>query len=393
MNSRDRILLSLEHKEPDRVPYDLAGTHVTGIHVTAYKNLCNCLGVESEPIEFADVVQQIVVPSREIMARFEVDTRGLYPLCSHNWNVVGRDIGDYYEYIDEWGFTQHKPKIDGHYWSLVKSPISGMMTDAATINNYAWPVPDDPRRIAGLRQLALRCRAEGKAVIMKGLCAGLFEMAQRVRGMENLLCDLLADQATASALLDKLLEIKMRFWKMALEELGDVVDIVVETDDYGTQDSQLISHDTFKEMIYPRLRILVEFIKTALGRKKANGEKGYLFFHSCGNVRPFIGDFIDIGIDIINPVHISAAGMEPVALKRDFGKFVTFWGGGVETQSILPKGTVQQVREDVKRNIEALMPNGGYVFNTVHNIQADVPPQNIAAMWQALRDYGIYSYL
>ena len=125
--------------------------------------------------------------------------------------------------------------------------------------------------------------------------------------------------------------------------------------------------------------------------QKPSGEKGYVFFHSCGNVRPYLGDFIDMGIDILNPVHISAAGMAPKELKRDFGKDVTFWGGGVETQNVLPNGTARQVREDVKRNVEALMPGGGFVFSTVHNIQSEVPPENVMAMWETLKNVGRYA--
>ncbi|NQU76609.1 MAG: hypothetical protein HQ546_09890 [Planctomycetes bacterium] len=225
----------------------------------------------------------------------------------------------------------------------------------------------------------------------KGLCAGLFEMGQRIRGMENFLCDLLADPKTAETILDRLLELKKQFWAMALAEIGDLVDVVVETDDYGTQESQLISADTFRALIAPRLADLIGFIKSALAEKKTAGEKGYVMLHSCGNVRPFLPAFIDMGIDILNPVHISAAGMEPRQLKKDFGSEITFWGGGVETQNILPNGTPQQVRENVRRNIEALAPGGGFVFSTVHNIQAEVPPENIMAMWDALREFGEYA--
>ena len=390
MNSRQRLLTALQHKEPDRVPYDLAGCHVTGIHINAYKNLCRYLGIDPEPIVYSDIYQQAVVPNQQILERAGVDTKGLFPLCSHNWNINPTDAGDYYEHTDEWGFVQHLPRKDGHYWSLVKSPIDGMMATPEAITNHDWPIADDPERIKGLRELAETYRAEGKVVMVKSFCAGLFEMAQRVRGMENSLCDLMADKATAKTLMDKILDMKIKYWDMVLEELGDLVDIVVETDDYGTQNSQLVSYDIYKEMIHPGLKELTGFLRGKLNAKKTGGEKGYIFLHSCGNVRPFIPSFIEMGIDIINPVHISADGMAPAPLKKDFGKDITFWGGGVETQTILPTGTVQQVKEDVKRNVEALMPGGGFVFNTVHNIQGEVPPENIVAMWDALAEYGKY---
>lgn len=265
-----------------------------------------------------------------------------------------------------------------------------MMASPEAITSHNWPVVDNTERIEGLRELAKKYHTEGKIVMIKSICAGLFEMTQRVRGMENALCDLIADKATAKALMDKILELKIKYWDMVLEELGDMIDIVVETDDYGTQQSQLVSYDTYKEMIHPGLKELIAFLRKKLDTKKPDGQKGYIFMHSCGNIRPFIPDFIEMGIDIVNPVHINAEGMEPRPLKNDFGKDIVFWGGGVETQAILPTGTPQQVKENVKRNIEALIPGGGYVFNTVHNIQGEVPPENIVAMWNALAEYGRY---
>jgi len=209
--------------------------------------------------------------------------------------------------------------------------------------------------------------------------------------MENFLCDLLIDQDNAELLLDKILELKKQFWAMALEDLGDLVDIVVEVDDYGTQESQLIAYSTFKNLIAPRLHDLIRFLKNTLTRKKKSNEKGYVFFHSCGNIRPFLRDFIGMGIDIINPVHINAAGMGPAQLKSDFGHEITFWGGSVDAQNILPYDSPEMVKESVKRNLATLMPGGGYVFASIHNIQADVPPSNIMAMWEAWKTYGVYA--
>ena len=391
MDSRGRILASLQHTQPDRVPFDLGGCHVSTIHVQAYRNLCEYLGIDPEPVVISDVNQQIVTPNDALLDRLEVDTRGLFPLCSHNlpFNNV-TESGEYLQHVDEWSFTHQMPKENGWWWSLAKSPIGGMMADPQAIANYSWPKGDDPMRVAGLREKAQAYLDAGKIVMCKGLCAGLFEMGQRIRGMDNFLCDLLADPKSAETIMDKLLEVKKQFWAMTLDEIGDLVDIVVETDDYGTQESQLISYDTYKQLIDPRLRELVRFIKDKLASVKPVGQRGYVFLHSCGNVRPFINDFIDMGIDILNPVHITAEGMSPAGLKADYGEKITFWGGGVDTQGVLPSGTPAQVKEDVKRNVEALMPGGGYVFNTVHNIQAEVRPENIMAMWEAMRQFGQY---
>ena len=391
MTGRERILTALEHREPDRVPYDLGSTNVTTIHVAAYKALCGHLGVDPEPVEFCDVVQQAVRPGEALLKRLDVDTRGLFPLTSHNWGFdAARDVGDAWELVDEWGFTQRMEK-DGFWWTIVNHPLPGMSVDPDALAAYEWPRANDPRRVEGLRAEAAAAKSAGKLVVCKGLCAGMFEMGQRIRGMDNFLCDLLADPPTAETILDKVLERKKQFWAMALDELGDLIDVVLETDDYGTQESQLISYPTYKDLIDPRLRDLIGFIRERHAAARPAGEKGYVLFHSCGNVRPYLPDFIDMGIDILNPVHVSAAGMGPAGLKKDFGDSISFWGGGVETQHILPMGTPEEVREDVRRNVEALMPGGGFVFNTVHNIQAEVPPENVVAMWETLMEVGKYS--
>jgi uroporphyrinogen decarboxylase len=241
----------------------------------------------------------------------------------------------------------------------------------------------DPQRIAGLREQAERYRNAGYGVVLKSPFAGIFEMAQRIVGMESCLMMMASDRELAGMLLDKVLELKLAFWEMALPSLAHLVDVVAEFDDYGTQTSQLISPRMFRQQLKPRLKVLFERI----GQLAPTAKR---FFHSCGNVRPIVPDLIEIGVEILNPVHVRATGMEPVALKRDFGAELVFWGGSVDTQGVLPHGTPQEVKEEVRRNIEALAPGGGYVFGPVHNIQADVPPENMLAMWEALRAYGEY---
>jgi uroporphyrinogen decarboxylase len=377
MNSRERLLAALNHQEPDRIPFDLGSTQVTGIHTVAYRNLRAYLGLPPVEPQLCDEIQQLALPDDDVIEQLGVDVRGLFPLNSHNWNIVNVDAGEAWEYTDEWGITHRRLKPEGLYYSIVKHPLAGAI-GVDDIRAFKWPNTGDPQRIAGLRELALTYRAQGQAVMIKGVLAGVFEMAQRVRGMEALLMDMVADKALACALFDKMVELKLAFWEMALPPLADVVDVISEADDYGTQTSQLISPRMFRDLLKPRLRVLI-------GRIKQLAPRARLFFHSCGNVRPLLPDFVELGVDILNPVHVRATGMEPVALKRDFGKDIVFWGGGVDTQGVLPNGSPQQVKDDVRRNVEALAPGGGFVFNAVHNIQADVPPQNIVAMWEALR--------
>jgi uroporphyrinogen decarboxylase len=379
MDSRERLLAALNHREPDRIPFDLGATQVTGIHVVAYRRLREYLGLPRVTPTVGDSIQQIALPDDDVIEKLGVDVRGLFPLNSHNWNVVGKDIGEYWEYVDEWGITHHRPKPDGLYYSMVRSPLADAVVTQDDLRAHIFPNTGDPARIAGLRELAEKYRAQGRAVALKGVVAGVFEMAQRVRGMENILMDMASNEALAGEFFDKMVELKLAFWEMALPQLRDVVDVISEADDYGTQVSQLISPRMFRKLIKPRLAMLFARIHQLAPSAK-------LFFHSCGNVRPLLPDFIEIGVDILNPIHITAVGMEPRALKRDFGKDIVFWGGGVDTQDILPHGTPQQVKADVRRNIDALAPGGGFVFNTVHNIQADVPPDNVVAMWEAVRE-------
>ena len=196
-----------------------------------------------------------------------------------------------WEYDDEWGFTHNFPKENGHWFSLVKHPMENITPEISEIESYNWPDPSDKERIKGLREKALRFREQGKLVMIKGLCAGIFEMQQRFRGMSNALVDSFLYPEFSDRLIGKLADLKIEFWKMALEELADVVDVIAEADDYGTQDSQLIGPDHFRQYYKPHIcRIITAMKKSAPGAK--------IMFHSCGNVRPIIPDFIEMGIDI-----------------------------------------------------------------------------------------------
>ena len=383
MNSRQRLLTTLNHQEPDHIPLDLGSTQVTGIHRVAYITLRQALGLAPVEPQICDYIQGLALPDDDLIQRLGVDMRGLFPLNSHNWRVREEEAGDYWEYHDEWGITHRRPRPDGLYYSIVQSPLNRPELTAQDIQNHPWPNLADPQRIAGLRQQAERYRDAGYAVVLKDPFAGIFEMSQRIMGMENCLLLMATDKSLIGALFDKLVELKLSFWETALPQLADVVDVISQADDYGTQTSQLISPAMFRQQIKPRWQVIFSRLQQLAPQVKQ-------FFHSCGNVRPLLPDFIELGVQILNPVHIRATGMEPRQLKRDFGDALVFWGGGVDTQGVLPNGTPQQVKDDVRRNIEALAPGGGYVFNTIHNIQADVPPENIIAMWEALQEYGVY---
>jgi uroporphyrinogen decarboxylase len=382
MTSRERIFASLNHDEPDRIPLDLASTQVTGISKIAYENLLKYLGLIDLNITICDAIQQICIPSEEILYKFDVDTRGLWPITSHI-KFIDEDDGKYLSHFDEWGLGYRRLKEGAFWYDLFSSPMKGKPLSPELISSHKWPKGAMLERFEGLRDQAIKFREAGYAVILKSICAGNLEMAIRLRGMEDALTDLLIDPVCASALLDAVLQVKIEYWDKALDVLGDVVDVVAEADDFGSQESQLISPEMFRTVIKPAQEQLISFLK----KKKPDV---YVFFHSCGNVRDLLPDFIEMGIDIINPVHITAQGMDPVQLKKDFGEDIVFWGGGVDTQNTLPRGTPDQVRDEVKRNIDILAPGGGFVFNTIHNIQADVPPENIVAIYETLLEFGRY---
>ena len=383
MSSRERLLTALDHREPDRIPFDLGSIQVSGIHEVAYQKLRKVLGLAETAVTLCDTIQQLATIEDDIAEKLSIDTRGLYPLNSHNWGIVEEDAGDYWAYHDEWGITHHRPKENGYYFSIVKTPIPQIDITAEEIAQHPWPDMGAAWRLAGLREQAEQYRAAGYAVVLKDAFAGIFEFAQRVVGMENLLMMMSLNPQAAGLLFDKLLTLKLAYWQTALTELGDLVDVVTYADDYGTQVSQLISPRMFRKQLKPRVAQVL-----ALQAELAPHAKR--LFHSDGNVRPIIPDFIEMGVEILNPVQGTAVNMNPIDLKHEFGRELIFWGGGVDTQGVLPNGTPQDVKEDVRRNIEALAPGGGYVFNTVHNIQADVPPENILAMWEALQEFGKY---
>jgi len=378
LTPRERIRTALARREPDRVPFDLGSTQVTSIASRAQERLRARLGLPEGRARVSDRVQQLDHVEEDLLRLLEVDTRGLWPLTARNGPVEETDDGTHLSHVDEWGLTYRIPREGADWYDLAASPLAGGELTRARIDGHRWPRGDDPRLFAHLRAEALAFREAGYAVVLKGLCAGLFEMAQRQRGMEAFLMDLAASPAAAAHLLDRVLEVKLAYWRAALGALGDVVDVVAEGDDYGTQQSLLVSPATFRTLFKPRLAALVR-------EMKRGAPDAFVFFHSCGSVRRILPDLIEIGVEALNPVQTTAVGMEPRELKREFGRDIAFWGGGVDTQSVLPRGTPAEVADDVRLNLDALAEGGGYVFGTVHNVQADVPAENVVAMVDTLR--------
>jgi len=382
MNSRERLQLALNHQEADRVPFDLGATVLTSIHHKSYRSLRQYLSLPEVEPRIVDIFQQIVTVDDDMRTRLKVDVRDVAPRSSATFRIELKEMPGYSYFYDEWGIGWRMPLDGGWYYDMFDHPLRAITT-TAEIDAYPWPDPIDPARFTGLGDRARQAaEVEQHGVFLGGLCAGIMEMAAWTRGFDNYFADFGNNDKLLTYLMEKVMELKMAYWEIALREVGDYADVVGEADDFAGQFRMLISPTMYRRIVKPLHKELFDFIHA---RTKAK-----LFFHSCGAIRPVIGDLIEIGVDILNPVQVSATGMASAELKREFGKDVTFWGGGVDTQNVLGSGSPDEVRADTRRHIEDLAPGGGFVFATVHNIQGNVPPENIMAMWETLQEYGIY---
>ncbi|MCK4416843.1 MAG: hypothetical protein KAV99_01590 [Candidatus Latescibacteria bacterium] len=382
MNSRERVLKALEHKEPDRIPLDLGSSNVTGITKKTYINLARYLGEEIKEVKLFDTVQQLALMDENILNRLEVDTRGLMPNLVRK-NPPLKEYQDFELFTDEWGITWKMPKHGGFYFDLAESPLSGDITER-DIDNFPWPDAASPNLLSGLEKEAQKFYQQGYAIILESLCAGIFEMGCRIRGYEQFYSDLAINPQLACKLMDKFVELKIEFYKIAAEKLGGYIQFVREGDDVAGQESPLISPEMYRRFIKPRHNELFK------AQKEIFPQPFYVFFHSDGAIHDLIPDFIEIGVDVLNPVQTTAKDMNVVKVKKEFGREISFWGGGIDTQGTLPKGSLEEVKKQVKERIEHLAPGGGFIFGAVHNIQDDVPPENILAMWKTFEELREY---
>jgi len=382
MDSRERILTALSHKEPDRVPFDLGGTAQTGVHVLAYAALRNFLGLPERQVRPRQVFDQGAEMHEDLLDLVQADARHVVRRSTLCERYPLLDEGEYWAYRDQWGILWRKPKSNGLYFDPTSPPLAGADV-RERLKHYPWPDPTDAWHYEPLKAWAQAAGAKGKAVVLQGFTAGILETYAWLRGYNDFFMDLGADPDLAGYILDALVDIKSAYWERALTQLGELVDVVNETDDLGSQQSLLFSPNTYRRLVKPRHKRLYAAIKRAAPHAK-------LFLHTCGAVRPLIPDLIEIGVDVLNPLQRSAQGMNLVELKRDFGREICFWGGGIDAQQVLGPGSIEQVRESVRQGIEALAPGGGFVFAADHVVQANVPPQNVMAMRQAVHDFGNY---
>ncbi len=398
MTSRERVLKALRHEEPDRVPIDLGAMRSTGIMAIAYNRLKEYLGVTGGATRVYDMGQQLAEPEAWLLERFHVDVVDLT-------NTFGRNSDDWAEWTLPDGSPALVPKAwypvsrdggwvltdglhdlarmpaDGYYFDQIYWPLAEAST-LKDIQNYSWPYFTD-EELRSLEQKARQLQEETDFAIMGSFGGSILEWGQGLRGWENFMIDLAMRTPFVQELMDKMVEVHLKNLEGFLQAVGDYIQIIEMGDDLGTQTATQISPDMYRELIKPRHKAIYQYAK-----KHSNL---FLFLHSCGSVYDLIPDLIDAGVDILNPVQTSAAKMEPARLKAEFGKKLTFWGGGVDTQTVLPNATPEEIEAHVKKRLEIFAPGGGFVFCPVHNIQANVPPENIVAAYDAAFRYGKYS--
>jgi uroporphyrinogen decarboxylase len=385
MTSYERVKAALEHREPDRIPFDLGAAAVTSININSLRALKKYLGLPGE-VKLRDRITQIAHIEQDIIDILKIDVKSVCPQASRIKGLE-RDLGvtdGYDRIIDEWGMGWRMPLQGGHYYDLFKSPLAGLET-IKEVENYPWPDALDMARYADMKVDADRIvKTEKMGFFLERMSSGMWEHAMWMRGYEQFFMDMMTNPGLVQAIMEKILEINMQYWERAIETVGDNLLVVSMADDLGSQNSLLVDLQDYKEQIWPFHKRLFDFIKT-----KAKS-KVYIFFHNDGAVMETFPLLIEAGVDIMNPFQVNCEGMDTRKFKKEFGKDLTIWGGSCDNQQVMPFGTTQQVRDETRRRIEDLAPGGGFIFAPIHVIQNGVPPENIMAWWETLQDYGTY---
>jgi uroporphyrinogen decarboxylase len=404
---RERIIAAINHREPDRVPVDLGSTPSSGISGLAYSRLKNHLGEHRGHTRVYDVVQQLAQPEDFILDRFAIDVVDIgrtFNTLDSDWYDVeladgspaqypawfhpeGRSDGSWEALVDGQVIARmppggaffdqtYFPYLDGYPDSYDDLPEAMSKILWAALVHSPWDHASDPDFWQTLRSRTKELRASTDRALMIVVGCNLFEWGTFLRRLDNFLMDLVLDQSNMERLLDALMEQHLAFLEKVCNAVGDLADIARLGDDLGMDQGAFMPPETYEKLFKPRHSQLCSFIK--------KNSRMHTFLHSCGSIYELIPHLIEAGFDILNPVQTNCANMEPERLKAEFGNDVTFWGGGADTRHVLNRGTPREVREHVKRRVEIFAPGGGFVFNTVHNILPEVPPENIVAMYEAV---------
>ena len=395
MTSRERVRAALAHKEPDRTPLDLGATESSGMTGIAYNRLRAHLGLPGTARIF-DTYQQVALIERPLLDAFEIDAVALH-FEPRRWKASTLGDGGPCEVPEGWdekfladgsrevraadGRLAARMPAGGVYYEPGDPPLASVSMDEISpelpcIAGFDLPgFSDESWQERAGRAKALR--ETGRAVV-GNLCCHFLAAGQLLRGYDTFMCDMLAEPELAQALMEALCQAYIERADAYVKWLGPYLDVILVNDDLGTQNGPMLSLEAYRRIIKPYQKRLFGHLRRIFN--------GALLMHSCGAISDFIPDLIEAGVQAINPVQISARGMEPDRLKREFGKDIVFWGGGCDTQTVLNKGSREAVRQHVRNNVRVFGKGGGFVFTQVHNIQPDVPPENVVEMVRALRE-------
>lgn len=416
MNRRERVLTSLNHKQPDRVPVDFGGTSTTGIHASCVAALRDYYGLEKRLVRVHEPGQMLGWIDDDLKETLGIDTEALFPrknkfgVLNADWKTWrmpdGLEVliaGEFVTSIDTNGDILAHPQGDLTASPSARMPKDGYFFDAIVrqepiveenlnpednLQEYG-PIKDED--LTYLSQAAQTAADPGRAVLASfggtslgdvGNITGFaLKQPKGVRDFSEWYMSIATRPDYIHAVFSKETDIALGNLEKVAKTVGDRVNVAyICGTDFGTQTSSFCSVRTFRELFKPYYKKVNDWIHQHTNWKT--------FKHSCGAVEKFLEDFIDCGFDIFNPVQCSAANMDPQTLKSKYGERIVFWGGGVDTQKTLPFGTPEQVREEVLRRCEIFAPGGGFVFNTVHNIQAKTPVRNIVAMFEAVKEFN-----
>ena len=411
MTSRERVLAAIEHKDSGQIPIDLGSNPSSGISAMGYNKLKKALGIEGGHTRIFDVVQQLAIVEDEVIDALGVDvldigrvfntadgdwyettmldgSKGEYPVwfrpvtrgdgtveVERNGEVIARKPPEG-AFFDQTFF----PYQEGYPTDYSDLPAAMDMVLWQALVHSPWDHAADDGFWEQLRARTLELRESTDKALMITCGCNLFEWGTFLRKLDNFLMDLLAEPEEVEKLLDALMELHLAGLEKVCSAVGDIVDILRFGDDLGTTGGLFMPPDTYRELFKPRHTLLNEFVHKNSSMKT--------FLHSCGSIYRVMPDLIEAGYDIINPVQTNCLEMEPERLKAEFGTEITFWGGGCDTASVLNKATPEEVYEHVTRRCEIFAPGGGFIFNTIHNILPEVPPENTFACFQAVRDFN-----
>lgn len=399
MTSRERILAALDFNEADRVPIDFGAMRSTGIHAVAYNQLKSHLGLATGEARLYDIMQMLAEPDPDVLDLLGGDVvqlhrlRPAFGIAIDRWKpgtlpdgspcLVPADFNpepqpDGSEVLHDDGRVIARRPADGLYFEMAYFPLADA-SSKSDIDAYPWPLIDDDE-LAYLRDNARRLRETSDRAVLAEFGGNILEEGQFTWGWGRFMEELALRTEVVRYYLDRLVDAHLANLERYLPAVGDCVDIIQVGDDLGTQEAPQLSPDLYRALIKPCHKRVYTYIREHSSAR--------VFLHSCGSIYRLIPDLIDAGVQILNPIQTSAAEMDPARLKREFGRDLVLWGGGSETQTTLPHGTVEEIVAQVRERLAIFAPGGGYVFNQIHNIQSDVAPEKVVAMYRAAREWS-----